>query len=319
MNHQPPIRQYKLTAVVSRDAAGKRLDQALALLFPEHSRSRLKKWIEQEAVRVNGVFRRPRDFVEEQDAITIDAVENVVSEWEAEALPLEIVFEDEHLLVINKSANWVTHPAVGNWTGTVVNALLHHCKALSQIPRAGIVHRLDKDTTGLLIVAKTLEAQTKLVQQLQARLVKRTYEAIVCGILLAGNTINAPIGRHPQERTKMAVLESGKTAITHYRVLKKFVAHTHLKVDLETGRTHQIRVHLAHIHHPIVGDKVYGGRLRLPPNSSETLRHLLQTFPRQALHAKALALTHPISGEELQWEVPLPEDIENLLKALEQG
>jgi len=320
MINEPHLtKQYKLTAVVAPEQAGKRLDQALALLFPEHSRSRLKKWIDKAEVKVNGKSLRPRDFVVVDDVVVIDAVETVVNEWTAEARPLDVVFEDEHLLIINKSANWVTHPAVGNWTGTVVNALLHHCKALEQIPRAGVVHRLDKDTTGLLMVAKSLEAQTVLVKQLQKRSVKRTYEAVVCGVILSGNTINASIGRHPQERTKMAVVDSGKTAITHYRVLKKFLAHTHLKIDLETGRTHQIRVHMGHIHHPVVGDKVYGGRLRLPPNSSESLRHALQTFPRQALHAKALALTHPISGEPLSFEVGLPPDMEGLLTALEQG
>jgi len=312
-------KQYTLTATVTDEQAGKRFDQALAILFPEHSRSRLKKWIDRNQVTVNDGFRRPRDRVEIGDVVSINAEETIVADWGAEALPLEIIYEDDHILVINKSANWVTHPGAGNWSGTVVNALLHYYPALENIPRAGIVHRLDKDTTGILIVAKTLEAQTKLVQQLQSRTVKRSYEAVVCGVVLSGSTIDAPIGRHPQERVKMAVVESGKTAITHYRVLKKFMAHTHLKVELETGRTHQIRVHLSHIHYPIVGDKVYGGRLRLPPNSTESLRQMLQNFPRQALHAKALALTHPISGEEVSWEVPIPADIQALLAALEKG
>jgi 23S rRNA pseudouridine1911/1915/1917 synthase len=312
-------KQYTLAATVTDEQAGKRFDQALAILFPEHSRSRLKKWIDKNQVMVNGGFRRPRDRVEIGDVVSIDAEEAIVADWGAEALPLEIVHEDDDILVINKSANWVTHPGAGNWSGTVVNALLHYCPALENIPRAGIVHRLDKDTTGILIVAKTLEAQTQLVQQLQSRSVKRSYEAVVCGMVLSGGTIDAPIGRHPQERTKMAVVESGKTAVTHYRVLKKFMAHTHLKVELETGRTHQIRVHLSHIHYPIVGDKVYGGRLRLPPNSTEALRQMLQTFPRQALHAKALALTHPISGTAVGWEVPIPADMQALLAALEKG
>jgi 23S rRNA pseudouridine1911/1915/1917 synthase len=306
----------KLSAEISAELAGKRLDQALALVFPTHSRSRLKDWIEQEKITVNGVFKRPRAKVVEGDRIEVDAETEAVLDWVGEPIALDIVYEDEHLLVINKPANLVVHPAVGNWVGTLVNALLHHCPALSQIPRAGVVHRLDKDTTGLMVVAKTLVAQTSLVNQLQARTVKRIYEAVVYGVILSGNTIKEPIGRHPHDRIRMTVLESGKPAVTHYRVIERFKTHTHLRVQLETGRTHQIRVHLAHIHHPIIGDKMYGGRLRLPPKASEALQTCLKEFPRQALHAKSLSLAHPETGAEMSWEVPLPEDIQQLLSVL---
>lgn len=306
----------KLSAEISAELAGKRLDQALALVFPAHSRSRLKEWVEQEKVTVNGVFSRPRTKVLEGDRIEIDAEIEVVSDWVGEPIALDIVYEDEHLLVINKPANLVVHPAVGNWQGTLVNALLHHCPTLSQIPRAGVVHRLDKDTTGLMVVAKTLVAQTSLVNQLQARTVKRIYEAVVYGVILSGSTIKEPIGRHPHDRIRMSVLESGKPAVTHYRVIERFKSHTHLRVQLETGRTHQIRVHLAHIHHPIIGDKIYGGRLRLPPKASIELQNCLKEFPRQALHAKSLTLIHPETGVEMQWEVALPEDMQQLLLAL---
>lgn len=305
-----------LSAEITAELAGKRLDQALALVFPAHSRSRLKEWIDKEKVTVNGVYKRPRTKVVEGDHIEVDAEIEAQLDWAGEPISLDIVYEDEQILVINKPANLVVHPAVGNWVGTLVNALLHHCPALSQIPRAGVVHRLDKDTTGLMVVAKTLVAQTSLVNQLQARTVKRIYEAVVYGLILSGSTINEPIGRHPHDRIRMSVLESGKPAVTHYRVIERFKAHTHLRVQLETGRTHQIRVHLAHIHHPIIGDKIYGGRLRLPPKASEALQTCLKEFPRQALHAKSLSLVHPETGQEMQWEVPLPADMQQLLEVL---
>lgn len=310
------IEHIRLSAEISAELAGKRLDQALAVLFPAHSRSRLKAWVDEQKVTVNGAFKRPRIAVVEGDQIEVDATIDAVSDWVGEPIALDIVYEDAHLLVINKPANLVVHPAVGNWVGTLVNALLHHCPTLSQIPRAGVVHRLDKDTTGLMVVAKTLAAQTSFVTQFQARTVKRIYEAVVYGVILSGNTIKEPIGRHPHDRIRMAVLESGKTAITHYRVIEKFKAHTHLRVQLETGRTHQIRVHLAHIHHPIIGDKMYGGRLRLPPKASVELQTCLKDFPRQALHARSLTLLHPETGTEMQWDVPLPEDMQQLLSTL---
>lgn len=304
-----------LAAEIPEESAGQRLDQTLAQLFPEHSRSRLKTWVEEGWVLVNGKPRRPRDKVLPGEQIEIRAEIEAVSDWGAESIPIDVVFEDEHLLVINKPAGFVVHPGAGNRAGTLVNALLHRIPSLNQIPRAGVVHRLDKDTTGLMVVAKTLIAQTKLVTDLQARNITRVYEAVVYGILPAGGTVNAPMGRHPRDRVRMAVVDLGKPAVTHYRIIEKFKAHTHLRIQLETGRTHQIRVHMAHIHHPIVGDKVYG-RLRLPPNASETLRNAIQTFPRQALHAKLLTLHHPVTGVEMTWEAPLPEDMKAFLSIL---
>lgn len=295
--------------------AGKRLDQALALLFPDHSRSRLKEWITKGEAKVNGMIKRPRDKVLAGDKIEVQATLEAVLEWSAEAMPLKVIYEDESLLVINKPASLVVHPGAGNHAGTLVNALLHYLPSLSKIPRAGIVHRLDKDTTGLLVIAKTLEAQTHLVNQLQARTVKRLYEALVTGVLLSGGTLEASIGRHPQDRVKMAVLDSGKPAVTHYRILERFKHYTHLKVELETGRTHQIRVHMAYLHHPILGDRVYG-RLSLPPHTDPELQTCLKRFPRQALHAKELSLLHPLSKKMLHWEAPLPEDLQALLAIL---
>lgn len=306
----------RLSADIPAELAGKRLDQALALIFPAYSRSRLKAWIDQGQVLVNGLSQRPRAKVLEGDRIEIDAAIEVFSDWAAESQSLDILYEDEHILVLNKPANSVVHPAVGNRSGTLVNALLYHCPALNQIPRAGIVHRLDKDTTGLMVVAKSLIAQASLVVQLQARTVKRIYETVVFGVMTAGGTVNVPIGRHPHDRMRMAVVDSGKPAMTHYRVIARFPGHTHLRVQLETGRTHQIRVHMAHLHHPIVGDKFYGGRLRLAPGASEALQLCLRTFPRQALHARHLSLVHPVTREELSWEAPLPEDMRNLLEML---
>lgn len=305
-----------LRATIPLTLAGKRLDQALAVLFPEHSRSRLKEFVEQQAVTVNGVCKRPRDKVLLGDAIQVNAKTVIAADWQGEPIALDIVYEDEHIVVINKPANLVVHPAVGNKTGTLSNALLHRYPELRHIPRAGVVHRLDKDTTGLMVVAKSLVAQTQLVIALQARKITRIYEAVVHGVLLSGSTVKAPIGRHPHDRIKMAVLDTGKPAVTHYRVLERFNAHTHLKIQLETGRTHQIRVHMAHIHHPIIGDKVYGGRLRLPPNATEALKERLRTFPRQALHAQSLGLLHPVTQQEMHWSAPMPDDMQQLLSML---
>jgi 23S rRNA pseudouridine1911/1915/1917 synthase len=223
------------------------------------------------------------------------------------------LFEDESILIINKLAGLVVHPGSGNWNGTLLNALLHHAPQLSEIPRAGIVHRLDKDTSGLLVVAKTITAQTALVRQLQARSVQREYYALVYGEVVRAGTVNAPIGRHPTLRTKMAVVEGGKPAITHYTVAERFLGCTLLRCKLETGRTHQIRVHLAYIRHPLVGDCVYiKGAQKCAPH----LRHILAAFPRQALHATQLGLEHPITGEWLEWQAPMPEDIMQLLKSI---
>lgn len=292
-----------LEGIIQPEFAGCRLDQALAQLFPEFSRERLKNWVLEGHCKVDGSVLRPKDKVAGGEQVTIQATLTDAVTWQAEDLPLDIVYEDEDLIVINKSANVVVHPAAGNRAGTLVNALLNYAPELSNIPRAGIVHRLDKDTTGLLVVARTLEAHTSLVEQLQERTISRIYETVVHGIFLAGSTIDEPIGRHPRDRKKMAVIGNGREAITHYRVLKKFAKHTHLQVELETGRTHQIRVHMSHVKHPIVGDKTYAPRLQ-------------HNFPRQALHAKTLGIIHPRTGEEISWTSELPTDMQQLLKDL---
>jgi 23S rRNA pseudouridine1911/1915/1917 synthase len=301
---------------IPASCAGMRLDQALAQLFSDYSRSRLTQWLKAGQVRVNGEQRRARDKVWGGEQIEIQVELEEQTAWQAEAIPLDIVFEDEHLIVINKPAGMVVHPAAGNPAGTLVNALLHHDPGLSTIPRAGIVHRLDKDTSGLLVVAKTLPTQKSLVEQLQARSLLREYQAVVTGVITAGGTVDAPIGRHPVQRKRMAVTPNGKPSVTHYRVVERFRAHSWIRCRLETGRTHQIRVHMAHIHYPLVGDPVYGGRLRLPKGCSQALANTLRGFRRQALHAGRLGLIHPQSGKTLEWKASLPADMEQLLADL---
>jgi 23S rRNA pseudouridine1911/1915/1917 synthase len=302
--------------IVPPQLSDKRLDQAAAELMPEHSRSRLQSWIKSGALTVNGAVRKPRDKVMLDDVLDLDAEPEVQVTWEAEPISLDIVYEDEHLLVINKPAGLVVHPAAGHADGTLVNALLNHAPEVENLPRAGIVHRLDKDTSGIMVVARSLIAHTSLVDQLQTRTMGREYEAVVVGSLTGGATVDAPIGRHPQDRKRMAVVSSGKPAVTHYRLLERFAAHTHIQCKLESGRTHQIRVHMTHVRHPLVGDPVYGGRLRLPKGTTEELRQALAAFSRQALHARRLTLEHPETGETLSWEVPLPEDMVQLIEAL---
>ncbi|WP_134602354.1 23S rRNA pseudouridine(1911/1915/1917) synthase RluD [Pseudomonas aeruginosa] len=305
-------------AEVPFELGGQRLDQIAAQLFPEHSRSRLAGWIKDGRLTVDGAVLRPRDIVHSGAQLVLEAEQEAQGEWLAQDIELEIVYEDEHILVIDKPAGLVVHPAAGHQDGTLLNALLYHVPDIANVPRAGIVHRLDKDTTGLMVVAKTLEAHTKLVAQLQARSVSRIYEAIVIGVITSGGTIDAPIGRHGVQRQKMAVVDAGKVAVSHYRVLERFRAHTHTRVKLETGRTHQIRVHISHIGYPLVGDPVYGGRFRIPPVASQTLVQTLREFPRQALHARFLELDHPATGVRMKWESPLPEDFLWLLSLLRQ-
>ncbi|HCC4793604.1 TPA: 23S rRNA pseudouridine(1911/1915/1917) synthase RluD [Pseudomonas aeruginosa] len=305
-------------AEVPFELGGQRLDQIAAQLFPEHSRSRLAGWIKDGRLTVDGAVLRPRDIVHSGAQLVLEAEQEAQGEWLAQDIELEIVYEDEHILVIDKPAGLVVHPAAGHQDGTLLNALLYHVPDIANVPRAGIVHRLDKDTTGLMVVAKTLEAHTKLVAQLQARSVSRIYEAIVIGVITSGGTIDAPIGRHGVQRQKMAVVDAGKVAVRHYRVLERFRAHTHTRVKLETGRTHQIRVHMSHIGYPLVGDPVYGGRFRIPPVASQTLVQTLREFPRQALHARFLELDHPATGVRMKWESPLPEDFLWLLSLLRQ-
>jgi 23S rRNA pseudouridine1911/1915/1917 synthase len=298
------------------ELSDRRLDQAAAELMPEHSRSRLQSWIKSGVLTVNGKARKPRDKVMLNDVLELDAEPEVQVTWEAEPITLDIVYEDEHLLVINKPAGLVVHPAAGHADGTLVNALLNYAPEVENLPRAGIVHRLDKDTSGIMVVARSLIAHTSLVNQLQERTMGREYEAVVVGSLTGGATVDAPIGRHPQDRKRMAVVSSGKPAVTHYRLIERFAAHTHVRCKLESGRTHQIRVHMTHVRHPLVGDPVYGGRLRLPKGTTEELREVLAAFNRQALHARQLTLEHPETGEILTWEVPLPEDMVHLIEAL---
>ncbi|MEJ1296680.1 MAG: 23S rRNA pseudouridine(1911/1915/1917) synthase RluD [Candidatus Sedimenticola sp. (ex Thyasira tokunagai)] len=300
------------------ELAGKRLDQALAILFPDFSRSRLQQWIKQERVTLDGVVRRSRDKLVGGEQVELNALIEDQVECRPQAIPLDLVYEDDQILVVNKPVGLVVHPAAGHPDGTLQNALLHHDPELVQLPRAGIVHRLDKDTSGLLVVARTTGAHRSLVEQLQDRAFKREYRTIVTGVMTAGGTVDQPIGRHPTHRTRMAVVFSGKPAVTHYRVIERFKAHTYLRVQLETGRTHQIRVHLAHIRYPIVGDPVYAGRLRMPGGMTDALRSELKDFRRQALHARRLGLTHPTTGEWMEWESPLPDDMEQLLAVLKR-
>jgi len=308
--------QINKTAEVPFDYCGRRLDQVASELFSEFSRSRLQQWIKEGLLKVDDAQWLPKRKVLGGERLDICASIEAEGEWVAEDIPLNIVFEDDHLLVINKTANFVVHPAAGNYSGTVLNALLHHCPSLSLIPRAGIVHRLDKDTTGLMVVAKTLEAHTNLVSQLQARSVKRVYHAVVNGLLTSGGLVDQPVGRHPRQRIKMAVISGGKEARTHYSVLERFKGHSHLQLKLETGRTHQIRVHMAHLGHPLVGDSLYSGRFKIHKGASAKFIEYLRNFERQALHAAELALVHPATGEEVSWSSPLPEDIQMLLSQL---
>ncbi|MDD5057870.1 MAG: 23S rRNA pseudouridine(1911/1915/1917) synthase RluD [Sideroxydans sp.] len=302
---------------VPTELGGLRLDQALVKLLPEYSRSRLQDWITQGLVTVNGNPANVKQKVWGGEAISVSPqIHPSDQPYEAEDIPLDIVYEDDDILVINKPVGLVVHPGSGNWQGTLLNALLHHAPQLANVPRAGIVHRLDKDTSGLMVVAKNLIAQTALVRQMQARSVKREYLALVWGELDYGGIVDRPIGRHPSQRVKMAVIEGGKEAVTHYSIEANFPSCTLLRCRLETGRTHQIRVHLTHLGHPLVGDTVYQKGVQkcvLP------LRELLNGFPRQALHATQLALEHPVTGEHMEWHVPLPQDMEELLDQIDEA
>ncbi|SIS05050.1 23S rRNA pseudouridine1911/1915/1917 synthase [Aquipseudomonas alcaligenes] len=308
----------QLTAEVPSDLGGQRLDQVAAQLFDEYSRSRLTAWIKEGRLTVDNTVLRPKDVVHGGALLSLQAEQEAQGEWVAQDIPLNIVYEDEHILVIDKPAGLVVHPAAGHADGTLLNALLHHVPDIINVPRAGIVHRLDKDTTGLMVVAKTLQAQTKLVDQLQKRSVSRIYECICIGVITSGATIDAPIGRSSANRQRMAVIDGGKPAVTHYRVLERFRSHTHVRVKLETGRTHQIRVHMTHAGYPLVGDPLYAGRFRIPPAASPTLVQTLKEFPRQALHARFLELEHPATGQRMKWTSPLPEDLVWLLSLLRQ-
>jgi 23S rRNA pseudouridine1911/1915/1917 synthase len=308
--------QHSLT--IPFDAAGQRLDQVLAELLSEYSRTRIKEWIDSGQVLVNGLKLRPKDKVIGGESVEVSASLPEVVDVEPEAIDLDIVHQDEHVLVVNKPTGLVVHPGAGNAAGTLQNALLHFDPRLAQTPRAGIVHRLDKDTTGLMVVARTVEAHAALVRAIEAREVEREYEAVCLGVMTAGGTVDAPIGRHRVDRVRMAIREDGREAVTHYRVVQRFRGHTHVRLKLETGRTHQIRVHMAHVRYPLVGDKVYGGRLLLPKGASPELIDALRGFHRQALHAARLAFEHPITGEQIETQAPLPADMRALLSVLEK-
>ena len=308
------FRSHALT--LPREAAGLRFDQALARALPQYSRVLLSGWIAAGGVQVDGRPLRGKDRVLGGERVRIEATLPAATAVAAETLPLAVVYRDRSLLVIDKPAGLVVHPGAGNARHTLQNALLALDPKLALVPRAGLVHRLDKDTSGLLLVARTPEAHTALVAAMAARAIRREYLAVCTGVMTAGGTVDAPIGRHRSQRTRMAVRSDGRRAVTHYRVVRRFRAHTLVRVMLETGRTHQIRVHLAHIGFPLVGDPLYGRR-RIPAGGTAGLAAELRSFPRQALHAARLALTHPLSARELQWEAPLPQDLQRLLAALE--
>ena len=301
---------------VGEALAGWRLDRAAAEMFPEFSRSRLQVWIKSGDLTVNAKALKQREKLNVGDIIEIDAEIELDGGLAADEIDLDIRHEDEHLLVVNKPENLVVHPAAGHPRGTLLNGLLHRYPELAGLPRAGIIHRLDKDTTGLLLIARTLPAHTGLVRQLQERRIERIYQAVVAGVIVAGGTVDQAIGRHPVQRKRMAVVESGKPARTHYRVLERFRRHTLIEAALESGRTHQIRVHLSWLGHPVTGDRDYGGRPKLPPGCGSALAAALGDFPRQALHAHRLALAHPVTGDRLALEVDPPPDMADLLAVL---
>lgn len=304
------------TLNIPEEHAGERLDQALAKLIPAFSRTQIQEWLEQGAILIDGQTAKGKLRVKGGESVAVNAEPKPMPTWEAQPIPLDIVFEDDDLIVVNKPVGLVVHPGSGNASRTLLNALLHRYPAANTLPRAGIVHRLDKDTSGLLVVAKTASAFKSLTHQLKKRTISREYQAIVYGHLISGGTVDAPIERHHIQRKKMAVSESGKEAITHYRVAEKYRAHSRLKLQLETGRTHQIRVHMAHIRHPIVGDPTYGGRVQLAKATTPELTQALRHFKRQALHAFALGLEHPATGEWMRWEIDLPADMKALIELM---
>ncbi|MCC2605653.1 23S rRNA pseudouridine(1911/1915/1917) synthase RluD [Planctobacterium marinum] len=313
------LQVVSLSAELELQHAGLRLDQCLAECFDDFSRSRLKNWILEGNVKVDGqVVITPRLKMKGIEVLELEAqVEDEVG-YQPEDLPINVVYEDDDIIIVNKPVGLVVHPGAGNQSGTLLNALLYHYPDISVVPRAGIVHRLDKDTSGLMVVAKNIAAHTQLVTQLQAREISREYEAVAIGAMVGGGTVDKPIGRHSTKRVAMAVKEMGKEAVTHYRVIERFREHTHLRLKLETGRTHQIRVHMDYIKHSLVGDQLYGIGLKLPKSATEQLTEQLRGFRRQALHAVQLGLFHPLTGEWMSWQAPLPDDIKALLVALRE-
>jgi 23S rRNA pseudouridine1911/1915/1917 synthase len=316
VNYGPVMSAEKQIITIPEEFASLRLDQALARMFPEYSRSRLKEWLLAGAITVEGGPKRPRDAVSGGETVTFRPQVEISVRAEAEPIALEIAYEDDDLLVVNKAAGLVVHPGAGNPAGTLLNGLLHHVAKLAEIPRAGIIHRLDKDTSGLLLVAKSLTVHTALVRLLAEREISRHYLAVCNGVLTGGGTIREPISRHPVDRKRMSVQQNGKPAVTHFTVKERFAAFTYVNVKLETGRTHQIRVHFAHRRHALVGDQTYGGRLALPKGASDELIQLLRHFKRQALHATRLAFEHPVSGEMVDLETAPPKDFQMLIETM---
>ena len=304
------------SAVVPAELAGQRLDRAAAEIWSDFSRSKIRQWIEAGDLTVDGKTVLPRFKLSGGEQIAVATTIEPVIDFAPEAISFERVYEDSDIIVVNKPPGLVVHPGAGNPRGTLLNALLHYDSALAAVPRAGLVHRLDKDTSGLMVIARNLSAQQQLAAMIEAHEVIRNYAAVCQTVLTGGGVVDAPIDRNPRDRTRMAVRQGGRAARTHYRVLQRFRAHTHIELTLETGRTHQIRVHMAHIRAPLVGDPVYGGRPRLPSGPSDRLRELLQQFPRQALHARSLQFAHPRSGEPMNFSAPLPEDMQHLLTEL---
>jgi len=305
-----------LEAEVPYNLAGKRLDQVLVELYPDYSRNKLQTWIKAQRVTVNGQQLKAKDRLEGGELLILDSEAEEIVEYLPEDIPLDIIYEDDDILIVNKPAGFVVHPGAGNWTGTLQNALLFYLPDAATVPRSGIVHRIDKDTSGLLMVAKTLAAHHSLVEQLQAREIHREYLAMTIGRMTGGGTLDEPIGRHATDRKKFAVTDKGKPAVTHYRVLERFLRNTLIQVKLETGRTHQIRVHMAHLRMPLVGDPMYSGRFQMPKDCGPELEVVLRGFKRQALHAEKLGLVHPRTGEYMEWQLPMPEDMQQLLDAL---
>ena len=306
------------TEQVKPEHAGQRVDQVAGELFDGFSRSRLQTWIKNGVLTVNGAKTKPKEKLTGNESLTLEVEIEPELDDQPQSIDLDVVYQDDDLIVINKPTGLVVHPAAGHADGTLLNGLLHLDERLNSLPRAGIVHRLDRDTTGLMVVARSLEAHQSLVAQLQDKSLFRQYEAIAVGVMTGGGKVDAPMGRHPVDRKKQAVVKTGgKNAVTHYRVLDRYRAHTRIQVQLETGRTHQIRVHMAHRNYPLVGDPLYGGRLKQPAGATEALRQALHKFPRQALHARKLGLIHPATGEYREFEAPLPADMTGLIAALE--
>jgi len=306
----------KLKIIIPERMTGQRLDVALSEMLPDYSRSKITAWIKSGEALINHKPFKPKDKVNGSEMVELTISQKQNNDWVGEDIPLNVIFEDDDIIVLNKAVGLVTHPGAGNWSGTLANALLHYDPKLATLDRAGIVHRLDKNTSGLMVVSRNEKSQKYLVEQLQKHSVSREYSAIVYGHMVAGGTIDEPIGRDTKDRVKQAVSSHGKEAVTHYRVIDRYQNHTHIKAILETGRTHQIRVHLSHIGYPLMGDPMYGCKFRFPKKADVILKEAIVNFKRQALHARKLTLTHPISGELMSWKAPLPEDMLALLDVL---